>query len=470
MKKTEDLFEEARKDDEELLDFEFDDLSEEDFEAASGESLSDEEIIELDDIIETGEFVEETESEGITKVLEGEKPLPKPEGAEAGADLTADELDKSLEGDLFQDLDTELDTRREALDSAELESSDTGQMSRGAEVDEITRLLDEEETADMLASGDEKSSPTPSESEELWETQVSEDLAADLDAEFEDLETSEVDILDSAEKMEEDDAEETIRVLTEDEIPEEDSGGEEKSELASSELDEPLETEASKDLAAELEAEFEGLETSEINIVETNKTVNGSEAEEIERLLGEADITEKQVSAEEGGDLKLDEVEQPEGGDSSQVVEMQLDAALESLEASEKTEPEFELLDSDLEGAPDVPSMEETEFDIKGLEDAKYPDLEVQESEEGIAPKLPHEDFSEELESRGEEAGEQGPVVVAGTEGSMGISEERIEEIITRVVQDVVERVARETMANVAEKLITEAIDELKASLEAASD
>jgi hypothetical protein len=47
-----------------------------------------------------------------------------------------------------------------------------------------------------------------------------------------------------------------------------------------------------------------------------------------------------------------------------------------------------------------------------------------------------------------------------------GISEEQLEVVITRVVQDVVERVARETMANVAEKLITEAIEALKKSME----
>ena len=48
----------------------------------------------------------------------------------------------------------------------------------------------------------------------------------------------------------------------------------------------------------------------------------------------------------------------------------------------------------------------------------------------------------------------------------IGISEEKIEAIVTRVVQDVVERVTRETVANVAEKVITEAIDALKQSLE----
>jgi hypothetical protein len=51
-----------------------------------------------------------------------------------------------------------------------------------------------------------------------------------------------------------------------------------------------------------------------------------------------------------------------------------------------------------------------------------------------------------------------GPVVT-------GISEEKLEAIVTKVVQDVLERTARETMASVAERVISEAIESLKKSL-----
>ncbi len=51
-------------------------------------------------------------------------------------------------------------------------------------------------------------------------------------------------------------------------------------------------------------------------------------------------------------------------------------------------------------------------------------------------------------------------------EEPLGISEEKVEAIITKVVGDVVERVARETMAQVAENVINEAIEDLKKSLE----
>jgi hypothetical protein len=57
-----------------------------------------------------------------------------------------------------------------------------------------------------------------------------------------------------------------------------------------------------------------------------------------------------------------------------------------------------------------------------------------------------------------------------GFEALTGISEEKLEAIVTRSIQEVVERVTRETVANVAEKVITNAIDALKQSLESGSD
>jgi len=50
------------------------------------------------------------------------------------------------------------------------------------------------------------------------------------------------------------------------------------------------------------------------------------------------------------------------------------------------------------------------------------------------------------------------------------ISEEKIEAIVKKVVEDVVEKVARETMTSVAERVIREAIDSLKQSLEKDSE
>jgi hypothetical protein len=52
------------------------------------------------------------------------------------------------------------------------------------------------------------------------------------------------------------------------------------------------------------------------------------------------------------------------------------------------------------------------------------------------------------------------------TSESLGISEEKIEAVMTRVVEDVAERVIRQTVAEVTEKVLTEVIDALKKSLE----
>ncbi len=58
--------------------------------------------------------------------------------------------------------------------------------------------------------------------------------------------------------------------------------------------------------------------------------------------------------------------------------------------------------------------------------------------------------------------------VVEPTESAsdlIAVSEEKLEVLITRIVQEVTEKVARETMNNVAEKFITEAIEVLKESV-----
>jgi len=68
------------------------------------------------------------------------------------------------------------------------------------------------------------------------------------------------------------------------------------------------------------------------------------------------------------------------------------------------------------------------------------------------------DDFEKMLEEKPSEKKE--------AEEPLGISEEKVEAIITKVVGDVVERVTRETMTKVAEKVISKAIEDLKQSLE----
>lgn len=400
MKKNKDIFENEKKGEEDLLDFEFDDLSKEDVEAASGGSTEDEEIIELDDIVETGELVEDPGSEEITRVLDEEEIANESEVTEVMSDLGASEL------------------------------------------------------------------------AQVKEEEMSDDFEADLDAEFEKLETSEFDIVEPEEKAQSFEPEETIRLPEGDESLLKALGAESQSDLGSDELAQALEEEVSDDFEVDLDEEIEELGTSELGAVEPVGLAEDSESAEIAKLLDGEDAVEENVSTDEGTELTSTESGEPPDGDSSQVVEMQLGAALESLEESEKGESDLELMESDLDSVPDADTIVETELDIESLAASEVFELEPEETEVVISPEFSEEDLSEVPEMQEEQLGSgmAAAAIVSAPEGRVEISEEKIESIITSVVQDVVEKVARETFTTVAEKLIAEAIDTLKESLESPPD
>ena len=396
MKKNKDIFENEKKGEEDLLDFEFDDLSKEDVEAASGGSTEDEEIIELDDIVETGELVEDPGSEEITRVLD------------------EDEI-----------------------------SNDS----------EITEVMSDSDASELA---------------EAKEEAMSDDFEADLDAEFEKLETSEFDVVEADEKAQSFEPEETIRLPEGDESLLNALRAESQSDLGSDELAHALEEEVSEDFEVDLDEEIEELGTSELGAVEPVELAEDSESAEVAKLLDGEDAVEENVSTDEGTELTSTESGEPPDGDSSQVVEMQLGAALESLEESEKGESDLELMESDLDSVPDADTIVETELDIESLAASEVFDLEPEETEVVISPEFSEEDLSEVPEMQEEQLGSgvAAAAIVSAPEGRVEISEEKIEAIITSVVQDVVEKVARETFTTVAEKLIAEAIDTLKESLE----
>lgn len=148
-------------------------------------------------------------------------------------------------------------------------------------------------------------------------------------------------------------------------------------------------------------------------------------------ILELVDVVEPGAEAE---DLKSVDIEQsdlasngllqtPEE-DEFETLESDLDSALKGMELSEDTDEDFNFLDSDVETMP---------------ESEQQPEIEE-------------------------------AVISSAVEEPVDVSDERIEAIVTKVVQDVVEKVARETMTTVAEKLITEAIDTLRESLKSSSD
>jgi len=297
---------------------------------------------------------------------------------------------------------------------------------------------------------------------------MSDDFEADLDAEFEKLETSEFDIVEAEEKAQSFEPEETIRLPEGDESFLKALGAESQADLGPDELAQALEEEVSEDFEVDLDEEVQELGTFELGAVESAEMAEDSESAEIAKLLDGEDAVEENVSTDEGTELTSAELDQPPDGDSSQVVEMQLGAALESLEESEKGESDLELMESDLDSVPDADTIVETDLDIESLAASEVFELEPEEAEAVIAPDFLDEDLSEVPEMQEEQlgSGAAAAAIVSAPEGRIEISEERIETIITSVVQDVVERVARETFTTVAEKLIAEAIDTLKESLE----
>lgn len=264
--------------------------------------------------------------------------------------------------------------------------------------------------------------------------------------------------------------------------------------------------------------DFEFDELSEEDVADTD--VNLSSDENIIELI---DVVEPEEIAEETkppstsvsdkgktSDPVTDESADVLVNDQDLDLDTDLEAALEGLELSEEdeepvpveSEPGLEGLEQaalefeeiaeagefDETGDAEVPEPVKTEleseFELDGLEQAAVELEEIAELEESedmekveeeelsldSGLELPDVDLSEVMPLSDEEP-EGKEIMDAPTgEGLAGISDERLETIITSVVEEVVERVARETMARVAEKVITEAIDALKKSLEIPAD
>jgi hypothetical protein len=170
----------------------------------------------------------------------------------------------------------------------------------------------------------------------------------------------------------------------------------------------------------------------------------------------QADLENLFADNEETVLLKRKGAEEKRASDEAEITEADLDGLLEegfeeealesAVKAEESTPPEEEL--SEMQGAL---KMEEP------LETTEAIDL--RETRPGEA-KIPEPAVKQEILETPPIVSE--PVV----QEAGGLSEEKLEMIITRVVEDVIERVARKTMTDVAERLITEAIDALKRSME----
>lgn len=190
-------------------------------------------------------------------------------------------------------------------------------------------------------------------------------------------------------------------------------------DIARGDIEKVLEEEGSQVMDMTLDGDIEPEESFE-DFIET------SDLEE--HLIEEGAGLEEELSKEDTAEGVLDHMPEPAE---------EMDMAIESPISSEESQ--------------------------EGLEEEPEVQMEVEPLREEIAPdEAPAEEFISPDEEKSTEH--------FVDEAMVGISEEKIEAIVTRVVGDVVERVARETMADVAEKLIREAIDTLKQSLDTDSD
>jgi len=496
----------GKQSDDDLLNFDFDDLSTAEVKQAHAEPSADDEVIDLLDVVEEDD-------------KDGEQPIDLQETVDEAPALASDELAEAMDESIPSDLESELDAALDGLEpSLDFEESETE--FKDSEMDEIESLLDEVEG--------------PSDQEEELEISTESDdeatqvLDADVEAALKELDSSDLEF----EKPEEEIAEPTLKTEPVDlgappaeSEPSFDVIGPESLEDVEAELDSALEElddidlemdslediseeqpgvskaepsmegpkegdeaqpeEASEDVEAELDAALEGFESTELGI------------EDIEEMVEKEDDIETLISEDETIQMEIPSEGIPDGGTTGDV-EAALEAELEGIDTGDiesaegvlpvedagvsteeevaveegavpdgQSSPELELMDSGLESvSEEIPEIDD-DFPLEDLEDEATPS-ETEAAVEDEVPKLPPDDLravpGADITEMDSEAG------AAVAEGALPISEERLEAVITQAIENVVEKVARETMVNVAEKLIGEALDALKKTLESSRE
>jgi len=213
------------------------------------------------------------------------------------------------------------------------------------------------------------------------------------------------------------------------------------------------------DLALKLESDSDNIIDDLESFTEPDLELD-LEGSDLESLAGEETELEDLIEAEdveEGVEPDL-----PESDDFSETPDSESDTVLKGQDIPEEPDAEPDIQDSDLEAmAQEMPSIE-TEDPAKApvSDDQPAEETRVQEEEKSIT----------EMDLSPSQAVEAAVTAPASVKPQLEISQDRIETIIKEVVEEVVERVARETMADVAKKVIGEAIDALKKSLESPSE
>ncbi|MFC1820365.1 hypothetical protein ACFLZG_04690 [Thermodesulfobacteriota bacterium] len=201
----------------------------------------------------------------------------------------------------------------------------------------------------------------------------------------------------------------------------------------------------------------DGISDVDIDEGDLEKILEGENDEDMGMNLDSSVVSEESLG-ELIDEVVLDEPVVDEESESEEAIaEEDIDEG--DLEKILEEEPDEDL---DMTSVSPIDSVEIPE----SVEEEALEEPETQMEAEDPEEKTDEEDIpQQDMVPEKEEAPAQRPV-----EEMIGISEEKIEAIVTRVVGDVVERVTRETMTSVAEKVISEAIDALRESLDLESD
>ena len=385
MGNNDELVEEGKDSEETLLDFEFDDLFEEDANENDTDSPADDDIIELVDIIEKGDMVENLadEEEGTAEPAEVDELV-----------LTLDDLDQGPGEKTAQDIELDFELVPEDLESLEAEITKPEDMAEDLGTDELAELADKKESP--VEPTDEEELDLVLEDQDLEEEKIFQDLESGLESASEDLDSSlellskDLEELSDAELLEEPEVE-----------PEALAGsgtiaGEGELEKLEQDVPSKLPSEELGEMLTDLE---EKLETERTASPPASEQVIGLSEEKFEKIIT---------------------------GVLGNIVPQIVQGSVEKL------------TDQVIERAE-----EKIDAGITGVLGNIIPQIE------GSAEKLAGEaleQFEERIESK-----------ITGM----------VQNVVGEVVQEPVEKAAREVMAIVAEKVITEAIDVLKQSLEA---
>jgi len=283
--------------------------------------------------------------------------------------------------------------------------------------------------------------------EELLNFELDDESSLDLDSLGEDEEV--IDLIDLVEKGE-------GKPLAEDKL---EAAREEELDLGALDLDLESDEVPRKPSPMRESQEKEELDLSDITMElggEEGPQRKVSEMPPEEGDVIEADLENLFAENEETVLVGRKKIEETAAGDEAEITEADLDGFLEEGFGEEGVK-------APVQGEGAISSEEELaalEGALK-LEEASETAVSVgskatQTGEEKVPAPTVREEILEIPSSTSE------PVV----QEIAGLSEEKLEMIISKVVEDVVGRVARETMTEVAERLITEAIDALKRSME----